>query len=261
MQTTIYGRAIIDEAQRWLDWKCHETRMGTKNTEGSNLVVCDNANNPKSIMTWEVMGNKQSAIPWCAAFGYEVIHRAAKSLGLTLPFENRKRELASVANWLTLNKNGVRIDKIPVPGAICIQRTTAKSHVAIVIQVDDDNAIRTIEGNMSDKVDFKRYKPSIWKSFSFVHVEEVFPEFATAETAPVLLVPVGDGSEATDDEDANAEELTPAAEAFNWANLVENNVPAAPAKPAPIIKQTIQPQQGNTAKPVVIAQGKREAWR
>jgi len=261
MLTTVFGAAIVAEAQRWLALECHEDniRYDDKNPkEGSNYVVCDRANNPKERIKWKVFGGKVQAAYWCAAFAYEVVSSAAANVKMELPFAKEVRAMASVTNWQNLGKYGAKRDNKPVPGSVLIiktketKTTKARSHVGIVIKVNDNGTIQTIEGNSEQKVRLVEYNnPNTVSKYEYAHVEELFPELKGMDTPVVnipLTYPVVDGEANPPQEDTDADPII---------------------KAAPILQPYVAPpvpQKGGTVSPTPQPQkpqhtGRRREWR
>jgi len=178
--TTQLGRAIIDEAQRWLGMECVEKPFK------SNKVYCAKHLDPNEMMMW---GTKGGAMAWCGSFCYAVVNAACANIGrasesrITMKTGNWR----SAKLWRDTKDPHIKVDNKPAPGCVFFRPS---SHVGIVVQVFDDGGIAIIHGNTDDddgndiNLDVKS-KAEIRK-YKFVHVENMLPDLATVE-APALL--------------------------------------------------------------------------
>ena len=97
-------------------------------------------------------------IAWCAAF---VTYVVKETLGADTPSGFGSNAVSGLRDWG--NANGRYISRSQwsqvKPGDIMIQKENGASHTGIVTKVDPDGTIHTIEGNTSNMVAERTYKP------------------------------------------------------------------------------------------------------
>lgn len=126
------GSAIVDTAMKYL---------GYNESNGSYLKFTND-----------------EEIAWCAAF---VTYVVKETLGSDTPSGFGSNAVSDLRDWG--NANGRYISRSQwsqvKPGDIMIQKENGASHTGIVTKVDPDGTIHTIEGNTSDMVAERTYKP------------------------------------------------------------------------------------------------------
>ena len=78
----------------------------------------------------------------------------------------------NAANWGNLSSSGYRVDNIPAPGAVFVDKSRAiTGHVGIVLEVLPDNRIKTTEMNYAGPywVTEAYISADTWSRFTFVH--------------------------------------------------------------------------------------------
>lgn len=129
---------LIQEAKRWVGI----TEQGGNNH--GQLVE----------LFQRTAGGLANGEPWCMSFAQYCIQEVDKSVvhALVLGCSDKKSLLFKSEHCLTVwNKSQeLKIDA-PQPGSLCIwqQGQTASGHVGIVVAVNADGSIMTIEGNTS----------------------------------------------------------------------------------------------------------------
>lgn len=106
--------------------------------------------------------------PWCMDFisaAYE------KSFGKT-PWGNHESSVANVRKWA--EKKGIFSKQYAgaAPGDLVIFGT-GKEHVGIITKIEQDGTIHTIEGNSTDMVAQRTYKPGSKRVFGYVNVSRL----------------------------------------------------------------------------------------
>ena len=126
------GSAIVNTAMKYL---------GYNESNGSYLKFTDGRE-----------------IAWCAAF---VSYVVKETLGDSTPAGFGSASVSTLRSWG--ESNGRYISRSQwnqvKPGDIMIQKENGASHTGIVTKVDPDGTIHTIEGNTSDMVAERTYKP------------------------------------------------------------------------------------------------------
>lgn len=159
---------IVREANWWYRWWLINACVPDKNNRGSCVDALK-----------EVWG-KVEGTEWCAQFISVLINRALISAGVTperaktmFPSEQSTRIMLAKAAGL-----GIRIGNEPVVGAVFFRpRGEGKGHVGIVIEVDEQGGMVTIEGNASNSVRRETYKKSeIHNEYKFIRTDLLLGE-------------------------------------------------------------------------------------
>ena len=126
------GSAIVDTAMKYL---------GYKESNGSYLKF--------------TQGRVEA---WCADF---VTYVVKETLGSDTPAGFGSAAVSGLRDWGKANGRYISISQWSQvkPGDIMIQKSNGASHTGIVTKVDPDGTIHTIEGNTSDMVAERTYKP------------------------------------------------------------------------------------------------------
>lgn len=126
------GSAIVDTAMKYL---------GYNESNGSYLKFTN--------------GDK---IAWCAAF---VTYVVKETLGSDTPSGFGSNAVSDLRDWGKANGRYISRSQWSQvkPGDIMIQKENGASHTGIVTKVDPDGTIHTIEGNTSNMVAERTYKP------------------------------------------------------------------------------------------------------
>lgn len=95
---------------------------------------------------------------WCADF---VTYVVKETLGSDTPAGFGSAAVSSLRDWGKANGRYISISQWSQvkPGDIMIQKENGASHTGIVTKVDPDGTIHTIEGNTSNMVAERTYKP------------------------------------------------------------------------------------------------------
>ncbi|MEI6806168.1 MAG: CHAP domain-containing protein [Myxococcaceae bacterium] len=131
-------KMLIQEAKRWVGI----TEQGGNNH--GQLVE----------LFQRTAGGLANGEPWCMSFAQYCIQEVDASVvhALVLGCPDKKSQLFKSEHCLTVwNKSqDLKIDT-PRPGSLCIwqQGQTASGHVGIVVDVNADGSIMTVEGNTS----------------------------------------------------------------------------------------------------------------
>lgn len=126
------GSAIVDTAMKYL---------GYKESNGSYLKF--------------TQGRVEA---WCADF---VTYVVKETLGSDTPAGFGSAAVSGLRDWGKANGRYISRSQWSQvkPGDIMIQKENGASHTGIVTKVDPDGTIHTIEGNTSDMVAERTYKP------------------------------------------------------------------------------------------------------
>ena len=126
------GSAIVDTAMKYL---------GYNESNGSYLKFTNG-----------------DEIAWCAAF---VTYVVKETLGSDTPSGFGSNAVSGLRDWGKANGRYISISQWSQvkPGDIMIQKENGASHTGIVTKVDPDGTIHTIEGNTSNMVAERTYKP------------------------------------------------------------------------------------------------------
>lgn len=92
---------------------------------------------------------------WCADF---VTYVAKETYGDKLPKGFGSASVSNLYQWGKDNGKTVGFDRVKA-GDVMIQKSNGASHTGYVTAVDKDGTIHTIEGNTSDQVAERTYKP------------------------------------------------------------------------------------------------------
>ena len=126
------GSAIVDTAMKYL---------GYNESNGSYLKFTNG-----------------DEIAWCAAF---VTYVVKETLGSDTPAGFGSNAVSDLRDWGKANGRYISRSQWSQvkPGDIMIQKENGASHTGIVTKVDPDGTIHTIEGNTSNMVAERTYKP------------------------------------------------------------------------------------------------------
>ena len=126
------GSAIVDTAMKYL---------GYNESNGSYLKFTNG-----------------DEIAWCAAF---VTYVVKETLGSDTPSGFGSNAVSGLRDWGKANGRYISRSQWSQvkPGDIMIQKENGASHTGIVTKVDPDGTIHTIEGNTSNMVAERTYKP------------------------------------------------------------------------------------------------------
>lgn len=126
------GSAIVDTAMKYL---------GYNESNGSYLKFTNG-----------------DEIAWCAAF---VTYVVKETLGADTPSGFGSNAVSGLRDWGKANGRYISRSQWSQvkPGDIMIQKENGASHTGIVTKVDPDGTIHTIEGNTSNMVAERTYKP------------------------------------------------------------------------------------------------------
>ena len=126
------GSAIVDTAMKYL---------GYNESNGSYLKFTNG-----------------DEIAWCAAF---VTYVVKETLGADTPSGFGSNAVSGLRDWGKANGRYISRSQWSQvkPGDIMIQKSNGASHTGIVTKVDPDGTIHTIEGNTSNMVAERTYKP------------------------------------------------------------------------------------------------------
>ena len=126
------GSAIVDTAMKYL---------GYNESNGSYLKFTNG-----------------DEIAWCAAF---VTYVVKETLGSDTPAGFGSNAVSGLRDWGEANGRYISRSQWSQvkPGDIMIQKSNGASHTGIVTKVDPDGTIHTIEGNTSNMVAERTYKP------------------------------------------------------------------------------------------------------
>lgn len=163
-KTTLLGEQVAIEAINLYKQNCAE--------KGTNVVYCGNQ---KLTMPYVSDGDA-----WCVGFVQLCYKRALDKYFIA---DGLPKTAAVLYLYETLKKMGYVVDNVPAVGSIGFRRTgitTSKklkdgsgvSHAFIVVEVGSKEII-TVEGNTSDKIDFRYYPNSSYalSDHLFIHAE------------------------------------------------------------------------------------------
>jgi hypothetical protein len=136
IQTTEFGNIIVREAEKLLMSRCTEKSGRNDGTCVANIVKEYNLLAPV---------NKSVGMPYCAMTVSVILDKAFSTLG----FLNILRSPTAKGFVDEAQKLGIKVNKVPKPGAILVARSGTGSgfHAGLVWYVKDNGIIGTIEGN------------------------------------------------------------------------------------------------------------------
>jgi hypothetical protein len=153
---SIKERLLIHEAKRWVG----VTEVGGNN-RGQLVEIFQKA--VDGIACGE---------PWCMAFAQYCISAVDRTFaaGFGEPDACTRSIIHRSEHCLTVwnNSKELRLEK-PRPGALCIWqmyqggKATSAGHVGVVVDVNNDGTVLTVEGNTSRGNGFKREGDGVWQ--------------------------------------------------------------------------------------------------